>query len=211
MKGALKDAFRFAQQDITVTAILERWDIQTSGSAVVGVVWKDDIVWTANTGDCRAAIGVELHGQLLHETIDHKPTDAREVERIEFEGGEVRSKTYMDGWTSHRVFLKGKQYPGLSMTRSLGDDAMKLHGVIAEPDIEQITVNLDDKPFIILASDGVWEFLGSEFVVKAVGKRLSSDGPEMTLQKLNREARKRWKTQEGSYCDDITAVLVQMG
>lgn len=59
-------------------------------------------------------------------------------------------------------------------------------------------------------SDGVWEFLDSQFVVKAVAKKIQSDGPAKTLEKLQREAKKRWKAEEGDYCDDITSVLVQL-
>merc|ERR1712137_922873 len=58
--------------------------------------------------------------------------------------------------------------------------------------------------------DGVWEFLESEFVVKAVSKKIASDGARMTIQKLHRESRKRWKNEEGDYCDDITSVFVQL-
>ncbi|CAE7614445.1 cysI, partial [Symbiodinium pilosum] len=54
--------------------------------------------------------------------------------------------------------------------------------------------------FFIIASDGVWEFLDSQFVVKAVAKKIQSDGPAKTLEKLQREAKKRWKAEEGDYC-----------
>lgn len=62
---------------------------------------------------------------------------------------------------------------------------------------------------MILASDGIWEFLESEFVVKAVSKILPLEGPTRALHKLHREARKRWR-QEGHTYDDMTAILVRL-
>lgn len=210
IRNALAGAFQASQKDITATAIVDGWDVQASGSTCAVAVWKDDTVWTANVGDSRCVIGSEVTKTLMHQTRDHKPTLPDEKERIEEAGSEVRSRTYPDGWTAHRIFLKGKDFPGLCMSRSFGDDAMKAHGIVADPEIEEVKVDFDQKPFLILASDGVWEFLESEFVVKAVAKKLITDGPEITMQKLHRESRRRWKNEEGSYCDDITSVLVQL-
>lgn len=48
--------------------------------------------------------------------------------------------------------------PGLAMSRSLGDKAAREVGVISEPEIYEILLKEEDR-FIIIASDGVWEFL----------------------------------------------------
>lgn len=40
-------------------------------------------------------------------------------------------------------------------------------GVISDPEIEYLEINKDDK-FIVIASDGVWEFLSNEEVVKII-------------------------------------------
>ena len=44
------------------------------------------------------------------------------------------------------------------MSRSIGDEVAKKLGVIAEPEISQVKLTHKDK-FILIASDGVWEFL----------------------------------------------------
>lgn len=54
--------------------------------------------------------------------------------------------------------------PGLAMSRSLGDKAGREVGVISEPDIYEILLKEEDK-FIIIASDGVWEFLSNQDVI----------------------------------------------
>lgn len=48
--------------------------------------------------------------------------------------------------------------PGLAMARSLGDKAGREVGVISDPDIYEVLIKEEDR-FIVIASDGVWEFL----------------------------------------------------
>jgi serine/threonine protein phosphatase PrpC len=66
--------------------------------------------------------------------------------------------------------LKNEDIPGLAMTRSFGDEVAARVGVICEPGKFLVLLNIvyleileldlckDDK-FIVLASDGVWEFI----------------------------------------------------
>jgi len=211
MELALIEGFEKGQKELVAHALENSWDVQASGSTAVACMWKDDTVWTANAGDSRCVIGSEISRAVLFETEDHKPNTPSEKERIESSGGEVRTQTYPDGWVNHRIFVKGEDYPGLCMARTLGDESVKQHGVIATPECKVTKVDFKVSPFILLASDGVWEFLDSEFVIKAVAKKIKSDGPERTVQKLQREAKKRWRQEEGDYCDDITSILIQLG
>jgi serine/threonine protein phosphatase PrpC len=47
------------------------------------------------------------------------------------------------------------------MTRSFGDGTAARVGVIAEPEMSEVSLTKEDK-VIILASDGVWEFLPND-------------------------------------------------
>jgi len=210
IESALINAFEQAQKDVVAHSLENGWDVQASGSTAVAALWKGNKVWTANCGDSRCAVGTESEKKVVFETEDHKPTTEGEKKRIEAAGGEVRSQTYPDGWVNHRIFIKGEDYPGLCMARTFGDQSVKDYGVIATPEVKMCEVDLDKKSFFILASDGVWEFLDSQFVIKAVAKKIQTDGPAKTLEKLQREAKKRWKQEEGDYCDDITSILVQL-
>ncbi len=62
-----------------------------------------------------------------------------------------------------RVWLKNEDIPGLAMTRSFGDQIAASVGILAEPEINAWKFTNEDK-FLILASDGVWEFIESEEV-----------------------------------------------
>jgi serine/threonine protein phosphatase PrpC len=57
---------------------------------------------------------------------------------------------------------------------------------------------------MLIASDGVWEFIDSAWCVKALVKKIPTETSERICEKLAKEARKRWKQEEDEYCDDIT-------
>ena len=69
-----------------------------------------------------------------------------------------------------RIWVLNQTYPGLAMTRSLGDCLAKQAGVIAEPEITTFTYNPADNHqhrsvaprWIVLASDGIWDVLSNE-------------------------------------------------
>lgn len=66
-----------------------------------------------------------------------------------------------------RVWLKHEQYPGLAMSRSIGDACAHSVGVSALPEIKDFLTDEDDK-FLILASDGVWEFLSNAQIIDMI-------------------------------------------
>ena len=86
---------------------------------------------------------------------------------------------------------------------------MKNVGVIAEPEVKQFELDAEDQ-FMILASDGVWEFIYSQEAVDMVSKSLR-EGNSVTqaCQELIEQAAQRWAEEEGDYRDDITAVIIK--
>ena len=57
----------------------------------------------------------------------------------------------------HRVWLPGRDSPGLAMSRAFGDYCVKDYGVISAPEVTQRRITARDK-FVILATDGVRDF-----------------------------------------------------
>ena len=53
------------------------------------------------------------------------------------------------------------------MSRSFGDEIVRNVGVICDPEIREIELEEQDK-FIIMASDGVWEFMSNREVLEIV-------------------------------------------
>lgn len=66
-----------------------------------------------------------------------------------------------------RVWLKHEDIPGLAMSRSFGDSTAARVGVNAIPEVKVFDMTPDDK-IIVLASDGVWEFLDNQVVANIV-------------------------------------------
>ena len=105
-----------------------------------------------------------------------------------------------------RVWHLHENIPGLAMSRSFGDQAAVEVGVIAEAEILEMNLTEQDK-FIIIASDGVWEFLTNDEVVNIIMPHYQNNSAEKAAESLIREALKRWK-QEENVIDDITCIII---
>jgi serine/threonine protein phosphatase PrpC len=91
-----------------------------------------------------------------------------------------------------RVWHLNENIPGLAMSRSFGDHCAAEVGVIADPEILEMNLTENDK-FIVLASDGVWEFLSNDEVVKIIYPHYLINSAEKAAEALIREALKMWK------------------
>jgi integrin-linked kinase-associated serine/threonine phosphatase 2C len=106
-----------------------------SGSTATIALIRDDKIYIANVGDsraiyCRVTSSNQIEAKAL--TKDHTPVLKEEKLRIKKYGGEV--KDFEDG-SPLRIFAKGKNIPGLAMTRSMGDLCGSLCGVSSDPDV----------------------------------------------------------------------------
>ena len=81
--------------------------------------------------------------------------------------------------------------PGLAMTRSFGDQAAAEVGVIASPEILEMNL-LEGYHFIILASDGVWEFISNEEAANIIMPHYKSNSAEKAAEAIIKESIKRW-------------------
>jgi len=133
-----------------------------------------------------------------------EPDTPAERKRIEAHGGFVSeaSDTYGPARVWRGAYGLG---PGLAMARSIGDHGVAELGVHAEPEITETSLDSNDK-VLILASDGVWEFIESQEAVDIVYKHKSN--ATAACKALINESAARWKKEEGNYRDDITAIVV---
>lgn len=69
-----------------------------------------------------------------------------------------------------------------------------------------VTLDPKDK-FIIIASDGVWEFITSKEAVLIVASEWERGNAEGCCECLVKESLRRWRHEE-EVVDDITAVVV---
>ena len=75
-----------------------------------------------------------------------------EIRRIYEHGGEIRK---LLSESKSRIFVKGKYYPGLINTRSLGDFIGKGIGVLSKPHITKYQLNKGERYFLLLCTDGI--------------------------------------------------------
>lgn len=162
----------------------------------------------ANAGDSRAIIGYEEMGQLKAKELseDQKPDLESERQRILKCGGRVEPLIDENGEPigPHRVWLPNMMLPGLAMARSIGDDIAATVGVHATPEIRVHELTERDK-FMVIASDGVWEFLSNEDVIEIV-KGCAGDS-DRACQEICARSYREWRAEE-EVVDDITAVVV---
>lgn len=94
------------------------------------------------------------------------------------------------------------------MTRSIGDNDAHEIGVISTPDFIEKQILPEDK-VIVVASDGLWEFLSNETVIEIVGKCFEDGNPESACDNLISAAEEEWKKNDKDV-DDITTIVVYL-
>jgi serine/threonine protein phosphatase PrpC len=200
-----------------------------SGAAAVVVILRRSRLIVAHAGDCRAVLGRlepsskhvavgEAPGKVKFEltavelTHDHKLETPEEAARIRSCGGFIRPAMEEPYYAPARVFKdlnKPSKGPGLTMSRSLGDMDADEVGIIPTPEVAFRSIHTEFDQFIVLASDGLWEFLTSEEVVEVVGGFLARGEPAINAARflIVRAAQQWHREEEGVYRDDITCTV----
>ena len=188
-------------------------DGKESGTTCNLLIHVGEHLICSNVGDSRAIIVYDEENDpnlnflnVIPLSNDHKPEYYEEKERILMYGGVVRQIKDKFGQFvgPYRVYVRGKDYPGIAMSRSIGDYDGKKIGIIAEPDVNEYYIGSNTK-FFILCSDGVSEFINND-MIKDIGKQfyLNSNARELCQELISRSIIE-WKTHE-TMVDDITAI-----
>ncbi len=108
-----------------------------------------------------------------------------------------------EGGDPPRVWHPEQDYPGTAFTRSLGDALAEELGVFAEP--EMVTRELEEgDEIIVLASDGVFEFLTNQSVIDICAK---FKDPLAACRAVVAESYELWLQYE-LRTDDITMICI---
>jgi len=205
-------------------------DAELSGTTAVAVLYKfagekRGIAWSACAGDSRAGyqdLKESSHKDAIKEsshkdpkkgmdlTIDQKPDTPAEMARIRKAGGFVSPPEEEWGGPA-RVWLDANMtLPGLAMGRSIGDHLVKSVGVIATPEVRkfEFDVKMEEAQSIVLASDGVWEFIDTDAAFGLLNTKKGNATEKVT--KLIETAAAKWRQEEGDYRDDITAIYLRL-
>eukprot|EP01031_Cornospumella_fuschlensis_P035742 gene35742-43354_t len=170
----------------------KRFDDSLSGTTAISILFRGKTMFVSNVGDSRAIVVSQGEdGRLVAKPMssDQTPYRKDERERVKKFGARVLSMDQIEGlepvhenWGDlnlgedideggdpPRVWSKNGDYPGTAFTRSLGDLLAEECGVVPEPEILEREVRSQDK-FIVIASDGVFEFLTNQMVTEILAR-----------------------------------------
>ena len=199
----------------------ERFDTNFSGSTCIIVFHILNTLITVNVGDSRAIFIKRVfnmkQGCSVFEaealSVDHKPENEEERKRIEKMGGSVEQckedEQQEESEKIYRVWVKGETFPGIAMSRSIGDFVAKTVGVCCEPEVNVKYID-DSGKVIVVGSDGVFEFLRNEDIANIVKEGYEKGNVNATAKDIVRKATEMWVEKEDGM-DDITVVVVFIG
>ena len=201
-----------------------KFDVHFSGTTCVLIFKIGQKLICSNVGDSRAILVnkknennlynesnlVNYNYEFIALSHDHKPENEEEKERIEKMGGEV-SQEFLIGKDERpvgpfRVWNKGCDYPGIAISRSLGDKIAELIGVIPEPEILEFDIN-DKSKYIIMGSDGLFDYLSNYDIISIGGSLLNKNNPDKACLAIIDRAAELFKEKEDRI-DDITINII---
>jgi len=208
------------------------FNVDISGTTAISAYIQGRLkrLTVSNVGDSRAVLGRKNITDDFHVAVplswDQNPYRGGERKRIREAGGRILSTDQMDGLapirvdenddyrdliegeteeTDLRVWRKNERSPGTAFTRSLGDIYAEELGVIADP--EMVTRELEEgDEIIVLASDGVFEFLTNQSVIDICAKYMNED-PLKACETVISHSRGYWNENE-PYIDDMTMICI---
>ena len=201
----------FLDADVQITK--EKFDYRTSGTTCVIIIQLNQKIICANAGDSRAIIVYNNGKDLLKESKifplshDFKPDLTNERKRIYEYGGIVRRAfDDIDEDGPYRVYMRGEDFPGLAMSRSIGDIDSKKIGVIPNPEFIEYNISEETK-YMIICSDGIWEFMSNKKVMEIANEYYLNNDSKGLCKCLYETSVKYWNEAQ-CYLDDITAIAV---
>lgn len=155
-------------------------DCYISGTTATLTLVHSRYIITVHIGDCRAILcrrplsqNAEIsNGELVQLTTDHNCELQTEAARLTQSGATLQKLMNESGTAFEgplRIFKGSLPYPGLTVSRSFGDQVAKRLGVITEPEVHVLKRD-GSEDWIILASDGVWDAMNAERVREIVHK-----------------------------------------
>ena len=205
----IKDFYK--EVDELLSSIEVHFDSNFSGSTCIIIFQIGNNIISSNVGDSRALL-IKENKEIIELSHDQKPDNENEKKRIEEMGGIVSqcNDLYDDGKEGgpFRIWMKGCDYPGIAMSRSIGDKIAHSIGVINEPEI--IEFNLDElSKFIILGSDGVFQHLNNNEINDIIFEEKEKIGENICKKIINKAINKFIENDE-YVVDDITISFISI-
>lgn len=221
LENALRDMYRTVDESLLVRCAESTQHYTTCTSVTVMVM--GDLIAVGHLGDSRIILGKEDaaagsgNGELIGEqlTMDHKPDQEPERQRIEQCGGSVEclqnhsNKPFIRGGDFIMRKALGEQPMQLQYSRAFGAKDLKMFGLSSVPDIRIIRMGSPQYRrvrFIILASDGLWDVTSAQQAVTTAHKAVQegANPAEALVQRALLEQSRR-----KARADNVTAICIQ--
>lgn len=190
------------------------FDLQFSGTTCLLLFILNDTLICSNIGDSICVLfNCSNEDRWTTEILSkiHKPDIPSEHERIILNGGVIHP--YYDEFGVYegpnRVYAKGKTYPGLSLTRTIGDLEGEKIGIISEPEIVIKKIDSTSK-YVVMGSDGLWDVVKPYDVRRIVTPYFMKKDAEGACKALGKIASRNWE-KDGCDRDDITIIVIFLG
>lgn len=189
IKTALQDAFE------SVDAKLLKWleesgEEDESGATATAIFLRDDMLFISHVGDSCVALSRSGKAEVLtdsHRPYGNKPVSLQEIRRIREAGGWISNGRICGDISVSRAFgdIRFKTKKNEMVKKGVREgrwsekfaSRVKLTGdlVTASPDVYQVALG-PDAEFLVIASDGLWDYMSSSNVVNFIRDQLRKHG-----------------------------------
>ncbi|KAJ6238412.1 leucine-rich repeat-containing protein [Anaeramoeba flamelloides] len=161
--------------------------LDLAGSTAVMVLIIKNKLYSINLGDSRAIL-IDNKGKAIQITDDHKPTNRDELLRIKFLRGTVSNNGRING--------------GLAVSRGFGDRDFQ-PWISAKPVIKCFDLAKEDRKYLVLACDGVWDVLSSQDVADIV-----MENANLNVAKIATKIKSNAYSKEST--DNISVIVIDL-
>ncbi|KAK4795689.1 hypothetical protein SAY86_028015 [Trapa natans] len=218
IRDALQEAF--ANADAKLLNRLEMTPEDESGSTVTVLLLADDLLFISHVGDSSAVLSRSGKAEVL--TDPHRPYGSSKISL-----NEIRRIREAGGWV-----VNGRICGDISVSRAFGDIRYKTKKnemlkkgveegrwsekfvsrvrfnndlVIASPEVYSITLS-SDAEFVVLASDGLWDYMNSSEAIDLVRNQLRQHGDVQLATEALAQAALDRRSQ-----DNVSIVIADLG
>ncbi len=167
-------------------------------------MYFNDSIFTDDILNCDSN---EQDSQNLNDSIVDNPGNPKEINfeirRIYENGGEIRK---LIGENKRRIFVKGKSFPGLINTRSLGDQIGKGIGILSTPHIRTFKLEKFTNYYLLICTDGINNVLNTSRLVSIL-----QENEYLLLESISSiisESKSNYRTH--SYAPDMTIIIKEL-
>ncbi|KRW98657.1 Protein phosphatase 2C (PP2C)-like domain [Pseudocohnilembus persalinus] len=184
-----------------------------SGCAGTVIIKRQKKLYIASIGDTQAILfrnnwifnqtKSNKNQQYIQLTQKHLPTEENEKLRIYHNQGEVKilKNDYIP-----KIFVRGRDYPGLHISRSIGDKIAHKIGVSGQPDIREYDINKQLDYFLIICTQSVCEFLDPQEIYHVLSTQ-TEDKVRDNTDMLQKRIKQAWSQNE-NYIEDYTFIVI---